>query len=127
MPDCQWRDKPGSVPSCKTLVNAGEEFCPRHKFLAQQSQAEQVERERIARLKREVHTVRPEHRRQMLELGFQFIGNDICACGYPIEWWRTLNQREAPYEPMPELTSPSRSHFAYCKRAFEKKWKRRAA
>ncbi len=127
MPDCQWRDKPGSAPNCKTLVNAGEEYCPRHKFLQGQREAEGLEKERIARVKREVHTVKPETRRQMIEIGLQYIGNDVCACGRPIEWWRTLNQRDAPYEPMLEVTSKAVSHFAYCKRAFEKKWKRRAA
>ncbi len=127
MPKCQFRIKPGLDPICTVMPDAGEEYCPRHIFLQGQREAEALEKERIARVKREVHTVKPETRRQMIEIGLQYIGNDVCACGRPIEWWRTLNQRDAPYETMPEVTSKATSHFAYCKRAFEKKWKLRAA
>ena len=127
MPSCQWRDKPGLDPMCKTMPNPGEEMCPRHKLLDQARQSQQQEREREKLLKREVVRRNPETRRGMLEQGYQFIGNDVCVCGNALEWWRTPNQREAPYEPMKELESPSVSHYRYCKRAFDKRYTKRYA
>lgn len=117
---------------CHKVVDAGEEYCPRHKAMHQARMAEQDEKRRqkelADRLKRQVKTsTTPQTRRGMIEQGYQFIGNDVCVCGHQIEWWRTPNQREAPYEPMKDETSAATTHFKYCKRAFEKKWKRRAA
>lgn len=125
MPKCQWREKPGLDPVCTTLASAGEDYCPRHGFLAKDRENKALEKERKLLVERKIVKAMPKSRREMLEQGYQPTGNGTCRmCHVPIEWWRTPNGSKSPHEPMPELDSPMLSHFATC--PFEKQFRRRA-
>ena len=108
---------------CKVVANAGQEFCPRHMFLNGVREQEQVERERTLLVNRKIVKQMPHTRRELIEQGYQSIGNGVCSgCNAQILWWRTPNGNNAPYNPMDDATSPAVSHFATCpaKQAFRR-------
>ena len=104
---------------CKVLPALGKDMCPRHEFLSKANADLQLEKQRKALLGRNYHGPRANTRRELIAAGYQYIGNDTCACGEPLEWWRTPNQKKAPFDPMATVDSAARSHFAKCNRAFE--------
>lgn len=119
MSKCTWRDKPGPDESCGLLAVVNGTMCPRHEFLAKLKLEADLEKERLALVKRKLHQSGwPKSRQELIERGYQFTGNNTCReCGKPMEWWRTPNGRSAPYDPMPEICSAANSHFATCTRA----------
>ena len=116
---CEWRDKPGGPEICGTLRQAGSKFCPRHTFLANVAQQKNEDKQanKIEAGIAGVDKKLPATRRGMIERGYVYTGNNTCSgCGAAIEWWKTPNQRSAPFDPMPLEYSFSRSHFATCTR-----------
>jgi uncharacterized Zn finger protein (UPF0148 family) len=122
MPDkCKWREKPGSEENCGLFADEGSDMCPRHTYLTKVKADQKLEKERQALLKgKALKQVRPNTREDLLKQGYQVTGNGDCrSCGMPIQWFRTPSGKPAPYDPMPTLQSPARSHFATCTRALE--------
>jgi hypothetical protein len=94
-------------------------FCPRHTFLANIKKLEEDTKDREKHAQRIAATGgAPQTRAELLERGYQFTGSSDCySCHVHIEWWRTPMGRSAPYNPMPELNSHAKSHFATCTHA----------
>lgn len=60
----------------------------------------------------------PSMRFQLIERGYQYIGNRDCyGCHKPIEMWKNPQGNRVPFNPMPEYNSHVQSHFATCSRA----------
>jgi hypothetical protein len=109
------------VPICALEAETGGKYCPRHAFLngvkAEADRAKDVQAHINHNVSQRGQGM-PKTRAELIERGYQFTGTKECySCGAPIEWWRTPNERSAPYNPMPELTSHATSHFATCKHA----------
>lgn len=124
MPKCTWRDKPGSPENCVVLADAGEDMCPRHKMMKVALGDIQTAKDLKAAVNRKHHGPQPKSRRELLEQGYAFIGNDTCECGKAIEYWRTPNKKVAPYDSMATLESPSNSHFIFCRQGLNKYYRR---
>lgn len=110
---CQYRAKPGLDPVCRTMTAPEATLCPRHEFLVQ------VEKEArdIKAAKKSHKEVVPNTRIGLLKKGYVFIGSNPCKskeCGRMVEWYRTPNNKNAPFDPMPHEDSPAISHFATC-------------
>ena len=121
MSSCTWMKKRKGVvvETCGTLAQEGSAFCPRHTFLYNMEQKQQDESEAAKRALGEHKAFGrfPRTRLQHCAAGYVFQGSDTCRCGNRIEWWRTPNLKNAPYDPMPEETSIAVSHFATCRLA----------
>jgi hypothetical protein len=102
---------------CGKACQDGSDLCPRHTFLATVNQHAQGHREHAqAQAKAAgVSGIQPNTRAGMIAKGYVFTGNSSCRnCGRPIEWWKTPNGRQAPFDPMPDAASFAKSHFASC-------------
>ena len=98
---------------CTTMPDAGEELCPRHKFLSEQTV--QAKGKKAATKAAALGRALPNTRRALITLGYGFRGNAPCRdCREPMEWWKTPMGKMAPYNSMPEEDSPAISHFATC-------------
>ncbi len=121
---CQFREKPGLDPVCKVMPAEGKEMCPRHLLIDAQRQMVAHEKEKKKLLERKHHGPQPKTRRELIEQGYQFVGNDTCVCGKPIEYWRTPNQKVAPYDRMPNAESAANSHFQFCRDGLKNYYRR---
>lgn len=102
---------------CGLVPGQGSHHCPRHKALAAHEAEQKLAKEMADREKRGVGGL-PKTRLEMLQRGYEFRGSTSCrSCNVHIEMWLTPNAKLAPYNPMPEATSHSLSHFATCTRA----------
>ena len=114
---CTYRDKPGGPETCQLLTQDGSKYCPRHTFLHNVAAEKKRDKELAMR---DGKRGLPADRAEMLRRGYVYTGNRACTestCKKPIEWWRTPNGKMAPYDPMPDEASHSRSHYASCTRA----------
>jgi hypothetical protein len=124
MPDCTWtKTKTGKVvETCRVMAQDGSAFCPRHGFLFNVALKEEQEKGALKRLQASEQNLSnrgPRTRLQHLSAGYVFTGSTTCRCGKAIEWWTTPDRKNAPYNPMPEPTSPAVSHFVTCTRKGE--------
>ena len=118
MPSCIWtkKKKNAIVESCALEAQKDSAFCPRHTFLYNLAEKEKYDQDKLrrdenaAKLENRTRRTRVQH----CAAGFIFQGSSVCRCGKLIEWWRTPNLRNAPYDPMPEETSIAVSHFVTC-------------
>jgi hypothetical protein len=121
MAQCEYRKRPSDDLSCKMFVDPHKTMCPRHIMMAQAEtdaeRAREVKR-RIEGKKKPSNGPMPYTRKGLIEGGYSFTGTGECAgCGEMVEWWRTPNQRPAPFNRMPDIDSQARSHFATCTKA----------
>ena len=101
---------------CGLVPETGSEHCPRHKFLVAIEAEERRDKE-LAKREKNGGLGLPKTRQEMLRRGYEFRGSRSCSgCSKHIEMWLTPNAKLAPYDPMPEATSHSTSHFATCVR-----------
>ena len=119
MSKCTWRDKPGLDESCGLLASVGRTLCPRHEYLTRLRDEAAEEKYRKAILQKKVVTRMPTTRRELITYGYQFKGSGPCRdCEAHIEWWKTPNGNNAPYNRMDgDVEAAAVSHFATCPRA----------
>ena len=121
MAQCEYRKRVTDELLCRMMVDPNKTMCPRHILMAQAD----VDRERAKEVKRRIEGKNkpsngpmPYTREGLLRAGYQFTGTGVCnGCDEMVEWWRTPNQKPAPFNRMPDLQSQARSHFATCTKA----------
>jgi len=57
----------------------------------------------------------PGTKQELQAAGYRFLDHGCCdACEQRIEWWRTPQGRQIPFDPMPAPEAPACGHWSTC-------------